>query len=63
MITLGDIFRLSTGSIIEFPQSITQHAEVSINDRLVGRGQVVVLNGNYAVQLASTTFANPGGSR
>jgi len=57
---LGDVFRLSTGAIIEFPQTIAEPAEIWINSKLVAHGQVVVTDGNYAVKLVSTAFEGQG---
>lgn len=52
-VPLGNILRLSTGAIIEFPQLITDAANVLINDKLIAKGHIVILNGDYAVKLVS----------
>jgi flagellar motor switch protein FliN/FliY len=48
---LREVLRLSTGSIIELDRSIGDPVEIIVNRRVVGRGAVVVVDGNYGVRI------------
>lgn len=48
---LQDVLRLTTGSIIELNRSVGDQVDIVVNDRVVARGEVVVVNGNYVVRV------------
>jgi flagellar motor switch protein FliN/FliY len=48
---LRDIFKLNVGSVIELDRAANGPADVVIHGRVVARGQVVVLNGNYGLKI------------
>jgi flagellar motor switch protein FliN/FliY len=48
---LQDVLRLTTGSIIELNRSVGDPVDVVVNERVVARGEVVVVNGNYGVRV------------
>jgi flagellar motor switch protein FliN/FliY len=48
---LREIFKLNIGSVIELNHPATEPAEVVIHGRVVARGQVVVVNGNYGLKI------------
>jgi flagellar motor switch protein FliN/FliY len=48
---LREIFKLNVGSVIELNHSAIEPAEVVIHGRVVARGQVVVVNGNYGLKI------------
>lgn len=48
---LREVLRLSTGSIIELDRSIVDPVEIIVNNRVVGRGEVVVVDGNYGIRI------------
>jgi flagellar motor switch protein FliN/FliY len=48
---LKDVIKLSTGSIIELNRTITEPVEVIVNNCVVARGEVVVIEGNYGVRI------------
>lgn len=50
---LRTIFKLSVGSVIELDRLFTDLAEIMIDDHRVGRGQIVVVNGNYGIQVTT----------
>jgi flagellar motor switch protein FliN len=49
--TLHSLTRLGPGSIIDLGRSPDEPVEVMINDRLVARGEVVAVGGNYGVRI------------
>jgi flagellar motor switch protein FliN/FliY len=48
---LKDVLKLTTGSIIELNRGISDQVEVLVNQCLVARGEVVVVEGNYGVRI------------
>lgn len=50
-VMLKDVLKLSTGSIVELDRSIHDPVEIIVNDRVIGRGEVVVTEGNYGVRI------------
>ncbi len=50
-LALQDVLRLTTGSIIELNRSVGDPVDVVVNDRIVARGEVVVVNGSYGVRV------------
>jgi flagellar motor switch protein FliN len=49
---LADVLKLTTGSIVEFNHVLTEPVNVVVNDCLVARGDVVVVDGNYGVRIS-----------
>ena len=48
---LKDAIKLTTGSIVELNRSISEPVEIIINNCVVARGEVVVVEGNYGVRI------------
>jgi flagellar motor switch protein FliN len=48
---LKDVLKLTTGSIVELNRGISEPVEVLVNQCLVARGEVVVVEGNYGVRI------------
>jgi len=48
---LKEVVKLSTGSIIELNRTITEPVEVIVNNCVIARGEVVVIEGNYGVRI------------
>jgi flagellar motor switch protein FliN/FliY len=49
---LQDVLKLITGSIVELDRAITEPVEVIVNNCVVARGEVVVVDGNYGVRIS-----------
>ena len=49
---LADVLKLTTGSIVEFNHMLNEPVSVVVNDCLVARGDVVVVDGNYGVRIS-----------
>jgi flagellar motor switch protein FliN/FliY len=56
-ITIKDLLQLGQGSVLELNKLAGEPLEVKVNDRLVSKGEVVVLNEKYGVRL--TDVINP----
>jgi flagellar motor switch protein FliN/FliY len=53
---IREVLKLNTGSIVELDRLVIEPVEVIVNDCVIARGEVVVVDGNYGVrvtQLAS----------
>jgi flagellar motor switch protein FliN/FliY len=48
---LRDVLKLTTGSIVELNRTATDPVDVLVNQRLIARGEVVVVEGNYGVRI------------
>ncbi len=48
---LKDVLKLSVGSIVELNRTLTEPVEVIVNNCVVARGEVVVVEGNYGVKI------------
>jgi flagellar motor switch protein FliN/FliY len=49
--SLDDILRLDSGSIVEFDRAVNDPVEVLVNDRIVARGEAVTVAGHYGVRI------------
>jgi flagellar motor switch protein FliN/FliY len=56
-----DILRLSPGSVVELERLTGDPLDVYVNDRLVARGEVLVINENFAIRI--TEVINPARER
>ena len=50
-IPIKDVLKLTTGSIVELNRSVTEPVEVIVNNCIIARGEVVVVEGNYGVRI------------
>jgi flagellar motor switch protein FliN len=50
-VQLKDVLKLTTGSIIELNRSIAEPVEVIVNNCVIARGEVVVVEGNFGVRI------------
>ena len=48
---LKEVVKLNTGSIVELDRLVGEPVEVLVNQRLIARGEVVVVDGNYGVRI------------
>lgn len=52
-VSLKDVLKLTTGSIIELNRTIQEPVEVVVNNCVIARGEVVVVEGNFGVRIQS----------
>jgi flagellar motor switch protein FliN/FliY len=50
---LGEVFKLTVGSVLEVGRLITDPVDIIGNNNLIAKGQVVVCKGNYGVKIVS----------
>ena len=48
---LKDVIKLTTSSIIELNRSVSEPVEVIVNNCVIARGEVVVVEGNFGVRI------------
>ena len=48
---MKDVIKLTTGSIVELNRRVNEPVEVLVNQCLIARGEVVVVEGNYGVRI------------
>lgn len=48
---LKDIIKLTTGSIVELNRAISEPVEIIVNNCVIARGEVVVVEGNFGVRI------------
>ena len=48
---LKEVLKLTTGSIVELNRSIVEPVEVIVNNCVIARGEVVVVEGNFGVRI------------
>ena len=50
-VPLREVLKLTTGSIVELNRSITEPVEVIVNNCVIARGEVVVVEGNFGIRV------------
>lgn len=50
-LALKDVIKLTTGSIIELNRSVSEPVDVIVNNCVIARGEVVVIEGNFGVRI------------
>ncbi len=48
---LRDVIKLTTGSIVELNRALAEPVEVIVNNCVIARGEVVVVEGNYGIRI------------
>jgi flagellar motor switch protein FliN/FliY len=48
---LKDVIRLTTGSIVELNRSVSEPVDIIVNNCIIARGEVVVVEGNFGVRI------------
>ncbi len=56
-LTLGEILDLNSGSVIELDRAVEEPAELLLGDRVIARGQVVTVDGNYGIRITDMPVA------
>jgi len=50
-LALQDVLKLNTGSIVELNRAVSEPVEIVVNNCVIARGEVVVVEGNYGVRI------------
>jgi len=49
--TLREILDLASGSVIELDREVQEPADLLLGDKLIARGEVVIVDGNYGIRI------------
>jgi flagellar motor switch protein FliN len=55
--SLHEVLELAPGTVVELDRHITEPVDLVVGDKIVARGEVVVVNGNFALRV--TEIATP----
>ena len=50
-IPLKDVLKLTTGSIVELNRAVSEPVDIIVNNCVIARGEVVVVEGNFGVRI------------
>jgi flagellar motor switch protein FliN/FliY len=48
---LKDVIKLTTGSVVELNRNVSELVDIVVNNCVVARGDVVVVDGNFGVRI------------
>lgn len=54
---LREVLELGPGDVVELDRHVSEPVDLVVGDRIVARGEVVVMNGNFALRV--TAVATP----
>ena len=57
-ITIGDLLKLSQGSVVELNKLTDEPLEIFINKKLMAQGEVVVVNDKFGIRLTNIITPN-----
>ncbi len=60
---IGEVLRLGPGSILELSKSNGEPLDIFVNDRLIARGEAVVVAERYGVRITEVLAVDEGPSR
>ena len=55
--TLRDVLRIGEGSVIDFDKEANEPVDLTINGRLIARGEIVEIEGNYGVRITELIYS------
>jgi flagellar motor switch protein FliN/FliY len=55
---LRDVLELSPGSVVELDRHVKEPAELLVTGRVVARGEVVIVDGNYGLRITEVAPAS-----
>ena len=50
-LTLREVLALTTGSLVELDRQVEEPVELVLGERLIARGEVVIVDGNYGLRV------------
>jgi flagellar motor switch protein FliN/FliY len=54
---LREILDLNAGSVIELDRDVQEPADLLLGDKIIARGQVVIVDGNYGIRITEVVDA------
>jgi len=61
-VKIGEVLRLGPGSVLELDKANGEPLDVYVNNRLVARGEAVVLGERYGIRLIEVLVGDEGGA-
>jgi flagellar motor switch protein FliN/FliY len=55
---LKDVLELSSGSVLELDRDVHEPVDLLLNDRVIARGEVVIVDGNYGLRVNEIPVAS-----
>jgi flagellar motor switch protein FliN/FliY len=52
---LREVLELSPGAVVELDRKVQEPVELLLDGRLIARGEVVVIDGNYGLRVTDTS--------
>ena len=59
-LTLRELLALSTGSLVELDRQVEEPVDLMLGERIVARGEVVIVDGNYGMRVTQVVEHAPG---
>jgi flagellar motor switch protein FliN len=57
-VPLKDVLKLTTGSIVELSRAVVEPVDIVVNNCVIARGEVVVVEGNFGVRIQQVSSRN-----
>jgi flagellar motor switch protein FliN/FliY len=57
VLMLREILDLNAGSVIELDRDVQEPADLLLGDKIIARGQVVIVDGNYGIRITEVVDA------
>lgn len=57
-VRIAEVLELTPGAVVEFPKSADEPLDIRINDRLIARGEAVVIGERYGVRVTEVVSPN-----
>lgn len=55
--SLRDVLRIGEGSVIDFDKEANEPVDLMINGKLIARGEIVEIEGNYGVRITELIYS------
>lgn len=59
---LRDVLELNTGSLVELDREVEEPVDLMLGDRVIARGEVVIVDGNYGLRVQEIIERLPASS-
>jgi len=56
---LSDVMELNAGDVLELDRLVSDPVDLLVGDRIVARGEVVVVGGNFGLQITEVALPKP----
>jgi flagellar motor switch protein FliN/FliY len=56
---LREVLELNTGTLVELDRQVEEPVDLMLNERVIARGEVVIVDGNYGLRVTEIVERNP----